>query len=1206
MKLQEIYLKDINRKVNPAVSATQLDKETVKVEIDEYVFTKDILKNLFSVLTNIRNNSGSHCGIWISGYYGSGKSHFLKYLDYCMSPTYSEDALFRFETAASQYDAFKDDVNWVPSDIRDLTDWYGKKAKVETIMFNIGSSYNANSEGSRIITEVLWKEFNAMRGFNKFNIALAQYLEKYLDKQGKYEEFKQRLDDEYGFDWLTNASELAATELDIPLELAHDICPTFTVDAARQAIINNAVEISVNNFADELAQYIQSKNDPNFRLVFFVDEISQFINGDGRLLLQLQSIVKELHDRCNGQVWVACTAQQDLKEILDDCKINSSSDEFGKILGRFEVKASLQGTKSEYIAQQRILAKKPEAETELARFYDRSASAIDTQFQLPTTYEGYRDKESFIDFYPFVPYQLQLINKVFSHFVALNYVNKEVKGNERSVIRITHNIAKGNSQEEVGTFISFDQFFNDMFRASLQPSGVTARRNAEEAANKYDRDKGFAHRVVNVLFMICNMDDQDKQQFPATIENIVTLLMRDIDTPKTTMKDDVRRVIEHLIENSVIHEVKPEKGSEYYEFFTEEETQVSRLIQNQQVDNNTMAEVLASIITNYYTPQNKESIGSSSISIGASTSGKRMFGTTGGTDVEVEFVMNSPEADMNRYAFTNPHNTLVFFLTQLYSEDKRFNNLFYHYCQVQKFAKEPNLSPERRKTVEQFAQRERAIFETEIKKRFTDMLDSCPVISGQRVLSKADIGDIKGRARYKAAITAHIKSVFNMAHLVDGLGLAQTPQDLRAHIKRRLDTNEYALKPMSEAEENVQNFILRGRDVTVADVVATYLKAPFGWSEVTTIDIINELYRRNKFSYSYNNNPNVSIDEVAEKIVKEKKMFTLEVAHTVSPELIKDFKNAWQHVFNKPQAPANDAREVFRLCHDNQDSDLSQLIRNYKTLRSEIAKYPFVDDIDKMLDYFNAWKDIREQVTFFETVIAQKDEAATLFDRGKMILEFKREQLDNYRDIIQFVNSNQSNFELLGEGAKADIDQLKEILTDAEVFTHFQDYRRLMKAVKSAIGKKRDDLLAQVRTAYEQLYSQIRSLAADKEVATTFLPDLENEMFKIKQSGMSLYQLRDKTDTSDLYASYVGQINNQVAIHQQQQQAQQQAQQQSDDQKEQPKQQVKQTKQINVITLDTSITIPLKTEHDVDLYLASLKEELMKHINNNEEILIKK
>ena len=144
---------------------------------------------------------------------------------------------------------------------------------------------------------------------------------------------------------------------------------------------------------------------------------------------KVQSVVKEINDRCNSQVWVACTAQQDLKEILDNCQINETSNDFGKILGRFEVQASLSGTSSEYIAQKRILAKKPEGETELTRFYNRSASAIETQFQLPNTYEGYRDKDTFINYYPFVPYQLELIKNVFTNFVELSYVNKEVKGN---------------------------------------------------------------------------------------------------------------------------------------------------------------------------------------------------------------------------------------------------------------------------------------------------------------------------------------------------------------------------------------------------------------------------------------------------------------------------------------------------------------------------------------------------------------------------------------------------------------------------------------------------------------------------------------------------------------------------------------------------------------------------------------------------------
>ena len=1202
MTLEKLYLREIDREVNPAVSATQLDKKVIKAEVEEYVFTKEILKNLFTVLSNIKHNKTSHCGIWISGYYGSGKSHFLKFLDYCMSPQLCKEAetdpMFQMETATAQYDPFNDDVNWMPNEIRELTDWYSNQAHIETVMFNIGSSYNANSDKTRIFTEVLWSEFNAMRGYNKFNIALAQYLEKFLDKQGKFEEFKQRLSDEYGFDWDTDASDLATTELDIPLNLAQEIVPTFSVDAARHAIINRSVDMSVNAFADELAQYVASKNNPHYRLVFFIDEVSQFIHGDGRLLLQLQSVVKEINDRCNSHVWVACTAQQDLKEILDNCQINESSDEFGKILGRFEVQASLSGTSSEYIAQKRILAKSPEGEAELTRFYNRSASAIETQFQLPSTYEGYNNKESFINYYPFVPYQLQLIKNVFTHFVHLNYVNKEVKGNERSVIRIIHNIAKLNKDAEVGTFISFDQFYNDMFSTSLQPSGVQARRVAQDAAAKYDKDKEFAMRVVNILFMICNMSVENKQQFPATIDNIVTLLMRDIDTPKTTIKDDVQRVIDFLKEKSVIRETKPEVGAVFYEFFTEEETLLSIMINNTRVDSNTEAEQLAAIFSSYFSPQNKESIGAASVSVGVSTSGKRMFGNN--PDVEVEFVIASPQADANTYSFSNPRNKLVFFLTSQYNQDKKLSSLFYHYCQLQKYAREQNLSAEGRKTLETFIQREKVIYEKEICPRLHAMLDTCPVISGTRLLDKVEIGEVKGKNRYKEAMATHLKTVYNLASLVNGPNIAKNPNDLRTHMLRRLDPNEYAIKPMSEAEQVVKNYILqRGTDVTVADVVATFAKAPYGWSEHATIDVINELYRRNIFSYAYNNNPNVKISEVADKIIREKTRFTLEPAQVVSQEVINMFVEAWKAIFNKPMPTTTDSRELYDLCTNG--ADIKDLLNKYTNIRKEISRFPFVSDIDKAIEMVNGWIAIKDQTTFFETVTEQRDEAAALIDRCKLVEEFYNEQLDKYRSMLSFINGNQSNFELLGAEAKGDIDSLRAIVDDAEVYAHFRDYIRYQKAVNARIQAKKTELVDAVRDSYNQVYDQLRTIASGKQVDPSFLPDLEAKMLVVKGEN-NLYHLRDMADVSDFQTDMINVINKIVEER--------------DSNSgnsgsgnnsngngggtSQPK-----PKKINTVKLKTATTQPLKTEQDVDTYLASLKVELMNHINNNEEILIK-
>ena len=73
MKFKDLYEKGLERKVNPAVSASDLSDDTVLTEITEYVFTPELIANLYKILQNVKDNQGSHVGIWINGYFGSGK-----------------------------------------------------------------------------------------------------------------------------------------------------------------------------------------------------------------------------------------------------------------------------------------------------------------------------------------------------------------------------------------------------------------------------------------------------------------------------------------------------------------------------------------------------------------------------------------------------------------------------------------------------------------------------------------------------------------------------------------------------------------------------------------------------------------------------------------------------------------------------------------------------------------------------------------------------------------------------------------------------------------------------------------------------------------------------------------------------------------------------------------------------------------------------
>ena len=147
MKFKELYSKGLDRKVNPAVSASDLSEDTVMTEIVEYVFTEEIVINLYDILVNIRQNQGSHVGIWINGYFGTGKSHFLKYVSYCLNAHYSEMAFMRLEEAIEEIMRNSngmtklDDHGVSLSEIQALKKWYSTQADVQMVMFNIAATY---------------------------------------------------------------------------------------------------------------------------------------------------------------------------------------------------------------------------------------------------------------------------------------------------------------------------------------------------------------------------------------------------------------------------------------------------------------------------------------------------------------------------------------------------------------------------------------------------------------------------------------------------------------------------------------------------------------------------------------------------------------------------------------------------------------------------------------------------------------------------------------------------------------------------------------------------------------------------------------------------------------------------------------------------------------------------------------------------------
>ena len=88
MRLEDIYARKITREIDPVAVVSKLKEDLIKQEIEEYIFTNDILDYLYRFLDSLVHSKSDKTGVWINGYYGCGKSHFLKYIYYCLQTTY--------------------------------------------------------------------------------------------------------------------------------------------------------------------------------------------------------------------------------------------------------------------------------------------------------------------------------------------------------------------------------------------------------------------------------------------------------------------------------------------------------------------------------------------------------------------------------------------------------------------------------------------------------------------------------------------------------------------------------------------------------------------------------------------------------------------------------------------------------------------------------------------------------------------------------------------------------------------------------------------------------------------------------------------------------------------------------------------------------------------------------------------------------------
>ena len=497
MRIQSLFEKDIFRLINGVVKADQLDESSVWQELDEFVVTKELdqhLRRFFSTYCEAMDNAGDpdvagKIGVWVSGFFGSGKSHFIKVLSYLLdNEEHAHEG--QVKRAVDFFDTKIMDAMLL-GDIKRVV-----ASNTDVILFNIDSKAD-NRAGRDAILAVFLKVLNELQGYSGDHAHIA-HLERYLEGKSKLKDFHEAYQQLTGTPWIVerDAYEFNRDEvikaLSPILGQSEESCEKW-IDGAEENFA-----LTIENFCKWVKEYLDARGSDH-RIIFLVDEVGQFIGTDTHLMLNLQTITEELGTICNGRAWVVVTSQEDIDAVLGEMQGTRAND-FSKIQGRFRTRLSLSSSNVDEVIQKRLLTKREDVHEELETEFSQKGDILKNQLtfkNIGTTFPQFKDGADFVRNYPFAPYQFKLLQKIFESIRKAGATGLHLAQGERSLLDAFQHAGKSVANEEVGILVPLYLFY-----PSIESFLDTAVKRTIDHARDNASLEEFDTKLLEVLFLI--------------------------------------------------------------------------------------------------------------------------------------------------------------------------------------------------------------------------------------------------------------------------------------------------------------------------------------------------------------------------------------------------------------------------------------------------------------------------------------------------------------------------------------------------------------------------------------------------------------------------------------------------------------------------------------------------------------------------------
>lgn len=1081
MKQKELYLKDIFRPIEGVIKAN--DDRHLLQEMEEYVLTNELLgiSNKNRMLPGLFDELAKNkfdANIWISGYFGSGKSHLLKMLSLVLENKEINDVKCADIFATKASDDFE-----LESNIKKVA-----KIPTKSILFNIAAKSDGVTSNTSTIDPVLsifLKVFNEHLGYDPLNHEIAE-IERHLDGIGKYDFLKKEYQKRFNKSWEKGRESIFLDQHELA-EIYAEIKSISKVEA-NNFIYNqiNNYKLDIEGFGDLVLNYIKSQQ-PGFRLIFSVDEVGQFIAENVKLMLTLQTIAETLSSKTQGQSFLIVTSQNDLNATIGDLNAKQNHD-FSRIQGRFAIKIPLTSANADEVIQKRLLQKNDSSSTYLSKIYEKEQNNIKTLFQFndgARKYQSYRDSEHFVMTYPFIAYQFDLFQASIKALSDHNaFIGSQQSVGERSMLGVFQQVAKTYAKKDVDCIVSFAQMYEgikDVLQSNIQSDILQAEKSINSE---------LAVEILKALFLIKYV-----KGFNATVNNIAALILPKFDT---NMKDFSKKVQEalNLLESQVY--VQRNVG-DLYEYLTNQEKDVESEIKNTEIDPTAAGELLSGFLFDVILKDSKVKLDTNNQPY---EFGKKMDNNNTGRekDFYVNFITplysdNVNADNVNMFSIGNP-NDLVIFLP----EDK---NLFYELRLIRKTEKyiqttdSQTLDPTKKRILSEKAQqnqdRKRSV-ENHLKESIGN---AKMYINGSEL---TDIGSKEPKNKIHQGVQQLIKTIYtNLKMLTSDFN----ENDISKIIKSQDDV--LFKDKLHEIEIEVLNRIQRNKAIhertTIKILLDIFYSRPYGWYQAAVLCIIAKLYKRNKISLKQDTN--ILNDKAVMEALQKSNQYAntiIELEEEIQNTQIQNLKNFYQEYFNEPNL-GNEPKEISRLFKMRIEKEVKDISEIY-ALRS---RFKFLESLGEPL---NRLKQIAEKdhPYFFNSLDQYRD---ILLDEKENVLEpvkkfMNGSQRSIYENVLLYLENNKANFDFINSES---LDKLEKVAESPKPYkgNMIQEVKTVLEKTQTDVSillqKEREIASGEIKLSKEKLSSFAEFSKLDKSKQHEILAPFEkiaNEIEKEK------------------------------------------------------------------------------------------------------------